>query len=222
MSDTPPVLDPSQVRGLVFDLDGTLVDSYRAITSSLNAVRDRFDLAPLELAQVRQAVGHGLECLIADLVGPDHVEAGVRGFREHYAGVFAEMTQALPAVPATLRRLGRAGIRMSVASNKPARFSVPILRGLGLLTFFDAVQGPDLAGVTKPDPAMIRACLAEMELDAEHAAYVGDMALDVRSAARADLPVVLIAGGSAGEAELRDTGQTVLSSAAGLIELLEV
>jgi phosphoglycolate phosphatase len=210
------------VRGLVFDLDGTLVDSYAAITASLNAARARFDLPPLEQEAVRRRVGRGLECLIADLVGPDRVEIGVDLFREHYAGVFAETTHALPSVPTTLRRLGRAGIRMSVASNKPARFSVPILRGLELLSWFDTVQGPDLAGTTKPDPVMIHACLAGMRIAPGEAAYVGDMPLDVRSAARAGLPVVLIQGGSATEAELRATGQTVLSSLEGLVALLGV
>ena len=222
MTDAPPPLDPRRIRGLVFDLDGTLVDSYDAIAASLNAARAGFDLPMLDPALVRRRVGRGLEVLIAELVGPERVEAGVKLFREHYATVFAEMTHTLPEVSETLARLGGAGLRMSVASNKPARFSVPILRGLGLLSLFDSVQGPDLVGTTKPDPAMVRACLEEMRVSREQALYVGDMALDVCSAASAGLPVVLVPGGSASEAELRDTGQTVIPSMAGLIELLEL
>lgn len=222
VTDPPPTLDPCRVRGLVFDLDGTLVDSYAAIAVSLNAARAHFGLPALEEALVRRRVGRGLEVLVGELVGPDRVEAGVALFRERYARVFAEMTHPLPGVPATLRHLARAGIRMSVASNKPARFSVPILSEMGLLSLFDTVQGPDLAGATKPDPAMIRACLAEMRVGPDEAVYVGDMALDVRSAGAAGLPVVLVPGGSAPESELRQTGQTVLASLNGLIDLLGV
>ena len=215
----PPILDPSLVRGLVFDLDGTLVDSYRAIAESLNHARAGFDLPPLSDDEVRRNVGHGLEALVADLVGPGRVEEGVRRFRERYAEAYRDGTVALPGVRETLRALAERGYALSVASNKPARFGEPILEHLGMLPFVSAVEGPDRAGTTKPEPTMLRRCLSAMGIDASSGAYVGDMVLDVESAARAGLPVVLVCGGSSPEAELRATGQTVLRSFERLLEL---
>ena len=96
--------------GLILDLDGTLVDSYAPITSALNHARAHYRLAPLDEATVRTAVGHGLEQLIAEWVGPQRIENGVRLFREHYATVFAGATRALPGAGQALREMDRRGV----------------------------------------------------------------------------------------------------------------
>jgi phosphoglycolate phosphatase len=165
-------------------------------------------------------VGHGLEVLIAGELGDEHVVDGVRRFRERYAQVFVAGTKALAGARETLAELSRRGYRLAVASNKPARFSEPLLDSLGMLAVLDSVQGPDRAGSTKPDPAMIHACLADMGLDAGTALYVGDMALDVESGRRAGVAVVLVRGGSSSSAELAAAGRPVLESLTDLLELL--
>jgi phosphoglycolate phosphatase len=224
MADTPPLnppaLDRSAIRGLVFDLDGTLIDSYAAIAESLNHARLHFGLPALSTDVVRRKVGRGLEQLVAALIGEALVDEGVRLFRRHYAEVYAEKTHPLPDVYATLSRLHERGYRMSVASNKPARFGQAILERFGMLSFLDSVEGPDTAGAVKPNPVMLRNCLDTMDLEKAAAAYVGDMVLDVETAARAGLPVLLVTGGSSSEAELRRTGECVLTSLAELLELL--
>ena len=206
---------------VVFDLDGTLVDSYRAITASLNHARSAYGLEPLPPAQVRAAVGHGLEQLIEAWVGPDRIADGVRLFRAHYAGVFASATVALPGARRALDRLHAAGVRMAVASNKPERFSTPILRALDLLERVRYVAGPDTAGRTNPDPAMLGDCLRALDVEAARALYVGDMPLDVESGRRAGLRVALVATGSAGEADLVATGQPTHRSLDALVDWIE-
>jgi phosphoglycolate phosphatase len=203
---------PQRTRAVIFDLDGTLVDSYEPITTSLNHARAHWDLPPLAVREVRQRVGHGLEALVAQEVGADRVAEGTRLFREKYAEVFAERTRALPESLDTLRDLSRRGYALGVASNKPARFSRPILDHLGMLPFLRCVAGPDTAGTTKPDPAMLRSCIEALQVAAAETLYVGDMALDVESGARAGVSVVLVSGGSASPEELRRTGRPVLRS----------
>jgi phosphoglycolate phosphatase len=208
------------VRGIVFDLDGTLVDSYEAIRRSLNHARAAFGLLPLDLGTVRQSVGHGLEALIEKLCAPADVPAGVALFRSHYAEVYAEHTIALPGVADCLDELARRGFRLAVASNKPAYFSRPILEQLGLARHLAEVLGPDIAGTAKPEPAMLALCLSRMALPAGQALYVGDMALDAETAARAGIPVVLVAGGSSSQEELAAAGPRVLHSLGELCDLL--
>jgi phosphoglycolate phosphatase len=216
----PPAFDAGSVRAIVFDLDGTLIDSYGPIATSLNHARARFALPPLAVEVVRSHVGRGLETLIAEQVGADRVSAGVRLFRERYAEVFAGGTFALPGVPETLPVLRSNGFRMAVASNKPARFSVAILERLELLECFRCVLGPDLVGSPKPDPGMLRGCMDRMAVRSEETVYVGDMVLDVETAACAGVSVLLVPGGSSSPEELERTGQTLLSSFAALGSIL--
>ncbi len=197
--------------GLIFDLDGTLVDSYSAIAEALNRARAAYELEPLDETTVRCAVGHGLESLIANWVGPERVEDGVRLFREHYAQFFERRTKALPGVDATLRRLSQAGYGMALASNKPTRFSRPILHSLGWAAWFVAVEGPDTVGTTKPATEMLATCRAKLESSRRSTRYIGDMPLDAESGRRAGIDVILVTGGSASETELRAAGPPVLS-----------
>jgi phosphoglycolate phosphatase len=216
----PPSFDATRVRGVVFDLDGTLIDSYAAITESLNHARDAFGLEPLDPGEVRRAVGHGLESLVAERVSEDRVEDAVRLFRERYAEIYAEKTVALPGVAAALRALHGAGLALSVASNKPERFSSAILRDLDLLRWIAFVAGPDTVGTTKPEPTMIRTCLERTALTPREALYVGDMVLDVETAARAGVSVVLVRGGSSTDVALSETGQRTIDSVTRLPSLL--
>lgn len=216
MGPDPPPFDPAAVRAVVFDLDGTLVDSYGPITASLNRARAAFGLPPLPEASVRLRVGRGLESLIAELVGADRVERGVHLFREHYAVAYADGTFVLPGVEATLAELRSAGFALGVASNKPARFSEPILERLGLRAALDCVTGPDVVGSHKPAPEMLHHCLERLHATPRQAVYVGDMVLDVETAGRAGVPVLLVPGGSSTREELQRTGQILLGSFADL------
>lgn len=206
-----------RVRAVVFDLDGTLIDSYDAISESLNHARAGWDLPPLAADVVRRAVGRGLETLVAEHVGPDRVEAGVARFRNRYARVFRSATRALPGARDTLAALSRGGVAVAVASNKPARFTRPILEATGLEPYVGSVHGPDTVGRAKPDPAMIRRCLDDLDVPSDEAIYVGDMVLDVESARRAGVRVVLVPGGSSPIDALEATGVPVLGRLEDLV-----
>ena len=220
MGPSPPALVPGRIRAVVFDLDGTLVDSYAAIAASLNHARAVHGLPALPLGEVRRAVGHGLESLIARYLGADRVADGVRLFREEYARALDGGTVPCPGALSALAELRARGFRLAVASNKPASFSTRILENLGILPLLEAVLGPEAPLLPKPDPAMLRACLRVLGVEREEALYVGDMVLDAETAARAGVAVLLVQGGSSEASELRLTGQQVLEDLAGLVSLL--
>lgn len=205
-----------RVRGVVFDLDGTLVDSFGAIAGSVNAARAGLGLPPLQESEITQHVGRGLRHLLTDLVGPDLVDRAVVLYREDHTRTYLDHTRPLPGALEAVRRLHEAGILLSVASNKLSTFSRGILDHLGFGPYLATVEGPDTAGATKPDPAMIRRCLSVMGVDPSEAVYVGDMPLDVESARQAGIAVVLVATGASEREALEKTGVRWLP---GLAEL---
>src|SRR5436309_2232447 len=150
------------IRTILFDLDGTLVDSYLPITESLNEVRSAFGLPSKSEAEVRREVGRGLEALIGDNVGADRVEEGVRIFRDCYRRIFREGTRLLPGVASTIETLAGRGYAMGVTSNKPAYFTREILIALGIASTFGAIYGPEMVTHPKPHPEMIHGALAEL------------------------------------------------------------
>lgn len=214
-------LEGPRIRGVVFDLDGTLVDSFEALAVAANAARAACDLPPLAVAEVRRHVGHGIQALVRDLVGAGGEARALPAFLEAYDRVCEDGTRALPGAAETLATLRRRGYRSAVASNKPASFSVRILSRLGLGRWLDAIEGPDTAGAAKPDPAMIRSALRAMGCAAVESVYVGDMTLDAASAARAGLAAILVAapGGESAEALAR-TGAVVVADLAAILEIL--
>jgi phosphoglycolate phosphatase len=191
---------------VVFDLDGTLIDSYGAIAESFNHARGRLGEPPLGTDEVRRMVGHGLESLMERGVGRERVDEAVRLFREHYGRICTERTMPLPEVPETLATLHSRRIRMGVATNKPARFARRILKALDLMPPLAVVVGPGPGMPAKPDPAMVRRVLADLVTETSQALYVGDMGVDVATARAAGLPVWVLATGSSPRQELEAAG----------------
>ena len=208
-------------RAVIFDLDGTLVDSYDAIAECFNHARTTLGEPPLEPAEVRRLVGHGLEALMDEAVGPARAAAGVRLFRQRYDVICESRTLVLPGVSATLQRLDASGLRLGVATNKPTAFAWRIVRALGLAPPITAVAGPGDGVPPKPEPEMLRRVLRELGVESGAALYVGDMALDVESGRRAGVRVWLVPTGSADAGELAGAGaERLLPDFAALAALL--
>ncbi len=209
-----------RLRGLVFDLDGTLVDGYAGIAVAVNAARAAFGLDALAVDDVKGRVGLGLAHLMADVLGPDRAEEGAAIFRDVYDRVCEDQTRPVPGLHETLAALRARGYRMSVASNKPVSYSIRILARLGVRSSFDTIEGPETAGAVKPDPSMIEACLLAMRVRADEALYVGDMTIDADAGAHAGVPVVLVAGGSCPMDALLATGRPVVLTLSGLLDVV--
>ncbi len=191
-------------RGVIFDLDGTLIDSFGPITTAANAACEDAGVPPVASSVVRRLVGRGLETLVADLVGSAHVDRGVRRFRQTYEQIYLDQTTTIDGARDAVLALAGSGVRIAVASNKPARFARPIVRKQGLAESIEIVLGPDEDIPTKPDPAMLDRAVGELGLAREECVYVGDMPLDVETARRARLDHLLVPSGSWSTTELLD------------------
>jgi phosphoglycolate phosphatase len=190
----------------VFDLDGTLIDSYEAILECLNLVRETYGKEPVSLDECRRLVGHGLQSLIVRAIGEEDADAGVRLFRERYALVGPEKTSLLPEAEAVTAALAARGIPMAIASNKPSAFSRQLADALGIGARFASVVGPDSGFPPKPDPAMVRHALSVMGVRPEETLFVGDMEVDVATARAAGMKVAVVPTGSCTREELLESG----------------
>lgn len=206
------------ITAALFDFDGTLADSFAAITASANHVRQSYGLHPLSEAEVRGHVGYGLDTLMADLVPHAPVGEAVGRYREHHARTMVAETRLMPGVAETVRRLAARGLKLAVCSNKRVEFTRELVSALGLGDHFAHVLGPDdVQGRSKPDPAMLLEGLARLEVSARDAVYVGDMVVDVQTARAAGVAVWLVPTGTTADDEPADR---VLASFAELLELL--
>jgi phosphoglycolate phosphatase len=181
------------ITAALFDFDGTLADSFAAITASTNHTRASYGLPPLPEAEVRKFVGYGLDRLMGDLVPGAPVDEAVARYREHHARVMLTQTRLMPGVAETISELANRGLRLGVCSNKRVEFTRQLVGALGLGEYFACVLGPDdVENRPKPDPAMLLEGLNRLGVSRTDAVYVGDMIVDTQTARAAGVPVWLI------------------------------
>lgn len=182
------------LRALIFDLDGTLIDSKLDLVASVNAMLRQMGRAELPTELVATFIGHGAPRLIASAFGPDATEeqrrTGLSLFMSHYQEHKLDATRPYAGVVEALDSLS--DIPMSVLTNKPAIMSVEILQGLGLAKYFRSIYGGDSFEKKKPDPAGALAILQELGVPPAQAAMIGDSEVDVQTARNAGMFAVAV------------------------------
>lgn len=200
------VTGPLQVEALVFDLDGTLVDSAEDIAFAVNRMRADFGLGPLPLSRVRAMVGRGARKLveqaaIADGLPAEAIDVALGRFLAYYAPVVSRFTRAYPGIEEMLARLAP-HFSVAVLTNKPEGLSRRILADLELDRWLRLLVGGDTLPVRKPDPQVLRFVAAEIGAVPEHTLVVGDSAVDAATAAAAGAPFALAEWGFGSPEEL--------------------
>ena len=173
---------------LIFDLDGTLIDSKRDLTDSVNATRAWHGLAPLPDDIVSSYVGNGAPLLIRRSfphATQDELPVLLRYFLDYYREHMLDATTLYPGVREALDQLHEADVPLAVLTNKPVRFSVRLIEGLGLETHFFRIYGGNSFEQKKPDPIGINMLMAEAGSSPGRTIMVGDSAVDVRTARNA-------------------------------------
>jgi phosphoglycolate phosphatase len=187
---------------LVFDLDGTLVDSVPDLRAALNQMLRERGRPSLSSPQVKRMVGDGVPALVAralDASGADPSEAVTAAprFLEIYETNAAQLTRPYPGVPETLTALRRRGYRAAICTNKPQRATIAVLEGVGLLPLFDGIAGGDRFAVRKPHPGHLLELISELGASPTASAMIGDNENDAAAARAAGVPLVLMRYGYA-------------------------
>lgn len=189
---------------MLFDLDGTLVDSYTALAEAVNFARREHGLHELSAMRIRDFVGDGLQTLLQRAFDRDDVPRSVQtAFEKRYDEICCGESKVLADVETTLGALDRDGVVMAVCTNKPTGFSKKILEFLQLAPYFRAIVGPDLAGARKPDAQHVLCTLAATGCDAAETLFVGDMPIDVHAARNGGIDVAVVPTGSSSSEQLR-------------------
>lgn len=195
---------PDSHRGtVIFDLDGTLVDSAPDLADALDALLVERGHPPVGLDRTRGLIGHGVAELVrrgltesGEHPTPDMLAEAVQRFLRHYTANLSRKSQPYPGAADAVAALRRDGWRLVVCTNKLEASARGLLADLGLLPAFALVAGPDTFGVAKPDPDHLLRCLPKAD-GAHLAVMVGDSEVDVAAAKAAGIPVVAVTWGYA-------------------------
>lgn len=186
---------------LIFDLDGTLVDSKKDLTASVNHIRQQFDLPFLTEEEIARFIGNGALMLIRRALGPkateSNVQAGLQMFLAYYRAHMLDCTALYPGVRETLDRL--ADCKLAVLTNKPVHFSCAMLDGLGIYKHFSAVYGGNSFDHKKPDPVGVFQILSDTKGNRERTWMIGDSAVDVLTGRNAGIKTCGVTYGYATE-----------------------
>jgi phosphoglycolate phosphatase len=174
------------VRALIFDLDGTLIDSKSDLIYSVNAMLEEVGRARLTAEVISGYIGHGAPVLVARALGPNasdgERERALRFFLAYYEDHKMDSTCAYPGVAETLAELEQRKLPMAVLTNKPVRISVRILEALNLARYLRSIYGGNSFATKKPDPLGAKTILEELGVAAGEAMVVGDSEVDVLTA----------------------------------------
>lgn len=209
------------IRLVIFDLDGTLIDAYQAIYRSFNRTMGEAGYPARPERVIRRAVGWGDRNLLKPFVREADLDRVLEIYRKDHIKSLPRWSRLLPGVRRLLTALRKRGYRLAVASNRPTRFSLTLLRECGIKKDFDAVLCGDRVSRGKPDPEMIRRIMARLKMRPGQTLYVGDMFIDVQAARRAGVRSAAVLTGSSTRSELaREKPDLLLGKAADLQKVL--
>jgi len=179
---------------VLFDLDGTLVDTAGDLAAAMNHALTASGHAPVPLANVRHLVGHGARAMLARGLGEAGIadptsaelDAHVAVFLEFYMAHIADTSRPFPGAVDAIEAIIAEGAAVAICTNKREAWARALIGALGLTRYFDSIVGADTAGAAKPDKRPLQRCIADT--GAPKGVFVGDSDTDIRAADAAGMP----------------------------------
>jgi phosphoglycolate phosphatase len=184
------------IKLIIFDLDGTLVDAYLAIIRSFNYAMQKMGYPKQAILAIRRAVGWGDENLLRPFVRKADLKSVLKIYRQHHKTSLVKYSCLFPRVKKVLIYLKNKGYKLAVASNRPTEFSWILIRHLGLRKYFNYVLCADKLRHIKPHPEILNKIMKKLSLKPYQAIYVGDMVIDAQAGRRAGIKTIIVPTGS--------------------------
>lgn len=185
------------IQVIIFDLDGTLVDSSIDICNAINYALEGLDVPSVTVPETIALIGEGITTLFEKLMNIHNILADkeqlIRRFTDHYSAHLVDNTTVYPGVIHALKSLG--GYKTAVISNKREEFSVKVLELLGMRKYFDLVVGSDTTPEKKPSPVPIRFVLSKFGIGPAEAVIVGDSTFDIEAGRAAGIRTIAVTYG---------------------------
>jgi len=191
------------VKLIIFDLDGTLIDAYPAITKSFNYAMRKMSYPRQDASTIRRAVGWGDANLLKPFIEARDLRKTVLLYRNHHKAALVKYSRLFPGVNLLLSRLKKKGYKIAVASNRPNRFSRILIRHLKIKKYFDYVLCADRLKHIKPHPQILNRIMDKFSMEPEQTLYVGDMVIDAEAGRRAGVRAVIVTTGSSSRADIK-------------------
>lgn len=211
-----------EIKLIIFDLDGTLVDAYQAIIKSFNYTMQRLNYPRQNSLVIRRAVGWGDESLLKPFLKEKDLVAAVSLYRKHHKAILLRNSRLLPKVDKVLKYLKEKSYKLAIASNRPCQSSWIIIRHLGLKKYFDYVLCADRVKHIKPHPEILNRIMQRFYLEPKQAIYIGDMAIDAQAGRRAKVKTMIVTTGSSTREEIKkEKPHRILRNMADLFKILK-
>ncbi len=191
------------IKAIIFDLDGTLIDAYRAIIESFNFTMDKMGFPRQKPEVIKRAVGLGDESLLSPFIGKARARKAIEIYRRHHKKSLVEKSRLIKSVRSLLVYLRKSGYKLAVASNRPSKFSKILIKHLKIDKFFDEVLCGDELEKGKPHPLILFETLKRLSVSKKQALYVGDMVVDVKTGNSAGVKTIAVLTGSSSRAEIK-------------------
>lgn len=191
------------IKLVIFDLDGTLVDAYKAIAQSLNRSLKELNYPLASEDEIRRQVGWGQRYLMECFVKKDDIDRALSIYRQYHKQDLKSGLKFLPGAKELLIDLKNQNFNLAVASNRPTRFSQTILKQLNIQKMIDYVLCPEEGIKPKPSADILLHVLRKFELNSHQAVYVGDMPIDIEAGKNAGITTIGVSTGSSTKEELK-------------------
>ncbi|MFA6357805.1 MAG: HAD family hydrolase [Candidatus Omnitrophota bacterium] len=210
------------IKLIIFDLDGTLINAYAAIEKSFNYVMRTLELKIQNSGVIRRAVGWGDGNLLKPFVPSENLDQALSLYRKHHKHSLLKYAHLYPYAKSLLRQLKARGYKLAVASNRPTEFSLILLRHLQIFDYFDYVLCADKLKHGKPNPEILNKIVKRFAFKKSQVLYVGDMVIDAQAANRAKINAIIVMGGSSSKSEIKKEKPFKIIPAIGkLMQMLE-
>lgn len=196
----------------IFDLDGTLVDAYKAIEQSLNFTLNKLGYKTVSFQKVKKTVGKGDKLFMKSFFDKKDIDTALKIYRRHHRKSVRIFTRLKPYAKLLLSSLKRKNKIIAIASNRPIVFTNIILKALGIRKYFDYVLCADQIHSLKPNPKILTLIVKRFKVKKEQTVYAGDMQIDLETAKRAKIDAIFVTGGSSSIKEVKGYKKKIVHS----------